>query len=315
MENLENDENIEKTNVNIEEIEETSIIKHIVIAGGGATGLSYYGILKEASKRGVWNIENIQSIYGTSVGSIVATVLSLKYDWETIDDYFIKRPWNTVFKFNIYSILECYTRRGIFDVKVIEEMFLPLFKGKDISMDVTMKEFYELTNVELHFFSTELTKFELIDFSYKTHPDWKIVDVIYCSSCLPVLFSPFLKDGKSYCDGGILSNYSIDECIKNGIDPSEILGVYKKNKKINSKIDHETTLFDYMIFILTNYLKKYSMENFTVIPKEYVIETEPTTIVGIYNFSNSIEERIRLIEDGVNLVTGYFSNDEDNTVA
>ena len=75
---------------NAESSKERPIIKHIVISGGGPTGLSYYGVLKETHKNGLWKYENIETMYGTSVGSIILTVISLQYEWDTIDDYLIK---------------------------------------------------------------------------------------------------------------------------------------------------------------------------------------------------------------------------------
>jgi predicted acylesterase/phospholipase RssA len=51
------------------------------------------------------NLENIKSIYGTSMGAIIGTILVLNYDWETIDDYLIKRPWNNIYKFDLRKAL------------------------------------------------------------------------------------------------------------------------------------------------------------------------------------------------------------------
>ena len=45
-------------------------IKHIVCSGGGATGFAFYGIIRETHKKGLWNFDDIETIYGTSVGSI-----------------------------------------------------------------------------------------------------------------------------------------------------------------------------------------------------------------------------------------------------
>ena len=90
----------------------THIIKHIVISGGGTTGLSYYGILRESQKKNIWNIEDIQTIYGTSIGSILAVMLCLKYDWDTLDDYLIKRPWQNVFHYDINTLLSCVQNNG-----------------------------------------------------------------------------------------------------------------------------------------------------------------------------------------------------------
>jgi len=81
-------------------------IRHIVCSGGGVTGFSFYGMLKACHSRNLWKFDDIETIYGTSVGSIFSVILALKYDWKTIDDYLIKRPWQNVFKFDLYSIMD-----------------------------------------------------------------------------------------------------------------------------------------------------------------------------------------------------------------
>ena len=54
------------------------IIRHIVIGGGGTTGFMTLGALKFLQENGFWDISNIKSIYGTSIGSIAATSLASK---------------------------------------------------------------------------------------------------------------------------------------------------------------------------------------------------------------------------------------------
>ena len=68
-------------------------IKNIVIPGGGALGFQYLGALQKLEKENFWKIENIESIYGTSVGAIIGAFICLKYDWETLNKYIIERPW------------------------------------------------------------------------------------------------------------------------------------------------------------------------------------------------------------------------------
>jgi hypothetical protein len=303
MENIDTNKNIEENDINKENSEEKAIIKHIVISGGGPTGLTYYGVLKESNNSGVWNYKNIQSIYGTSSGAIIATIIALQYDWESIDDYLIKRPWNNLFKFNFHSILDSYNKRGIFDIKIIEEMFSPLFKGKDISIDVTMKEFYELTNIELHLFATELTDFVLIDFSYKTHPDWKVIEAIYCSSCLPILFSPYFKSEKYYCDGGLLTNYPLEQCIQNGAKFNEIFGIRRVEKESTNKLNNESNLFEYIMTILNNISKNLnsSINKKIIVPNETIIKSEYIEMYNIYAFANDLNVRAKLVNDGVEI--------------
>ena len=59
-------------------------IYHLVISGGGPLGLRYLGALQYLEKNGYWSLSNIESIYATSIGSIIAVFLCLNFDWETL---------------------------------------------------------------------------------------------------------------------------------------------------------------------------------------------------------------------------------------
>jgi len=59
------------------------MIKHIVINGGGPTGLITYGVLKHLSQNKFFDCNHIETIYGTSIGGIFGVILALNYDWET----------------------------------------------------------------------------------------------------------------------------------------------------------------------------------------------------------------------------------------
>jgi predicted acylesterase/phospholipase RssA len=94
-------------------MEENTAIKHLVITGGGIAGITAYSILRESHNSGIWNIENIESIYGTSAGAIIGVFIALKYEWAEIDNYIIKRPWENVFKFDVGAVLRSFDSKGI----------------------------------------------------------------------------------------------------------------------------------------------------------------------------------------------------------
>jgi len=298
------------------------MIQHLVLSGGGVWGLAMYGILRESHNSLFWNIDNIKTMYCTSAGSILAVMLSLKYEWNTIDDFLIKRPWEQVFPLNIDSVLSSFDRRGIFDEKCFYSLFESLFKGKDLSPNVTMKELYDYTHIDIHCFSTEInneTHFVKTDFSYKTHPDWKVVDVVYCSSCLPVLFAPFLTEGSCYIDGVFTSNYPLLECLseaernvrgestslKENVNSSEedsipvadtIFGIKKKQSKKKS-VNCLSSLFEYVFHFMTKFVA--TEVNETAIKHQIDIVSDESNLYEIFSVASSQEERIKLIEKGV----------------
>ena len=69
-------------------------IKHLVISGGGPNGIKSLGILKELCDNNFWNINDIQTIYATSAGAIIALLLLLKFDIDTISNYILNERIN-----------------------------------------------------------------------------------------------------------------------------------------------------------------------------------------------------------------------------
>ena len=283
-------------------------IKHLVIPGGGVAGFAYYGILRNSNQQGYWDINNIKTIYSTSAGSMLAVLIALKYDWEICDDYLIKRPWHNVFKFDIQMIFASLQKKGIFDIKVLEDVFTPLFNGKDISIDVTMKEFFELTNIEIHIYATEMNTFENVDFSYKTYPDIRVIDAIYASSALPIVFSPIIINDKCYCDGAFFSNYPINNCLNDGINHAEVFGIQNEySANDNKSIDNNSTLFDYIMIIMNKTIEHvFSNKKHDDIAMEITIISPRISIYNIFNTASSMEERIKLINYGSESFAKYI---------
>jgi NTE family protein len=286
-----------------------SNIQHIVISGGGTMGLVYYGILQESNKQNLWNIEHIQTIYGTSIGSILATILCLRYDWNTLDDYFMKRPWEKVFHYDLHTLFSCVQNNGIFTRTVTEQILKPLLLGKDILTTVTMAEFFQKTGIELHVMVTNVNVFEHVDVSYKTHPDWSLVDAVHSSCAIPVLFKPISIDGNLYCDGGFCVNYPLKQCIENGATPDDVFGIQ------NTEIDNEEidttmfSLFDYIIHLLNKILKKIGTSTDCKIRHLFMVPYDRRSLTNIKNVAEKRSAREELINAGVELFRKQYNHE------
>ena len=295
-------------------------IEHIVIAGGGASGICIYGVLRESHKSGFWNINNIKTIYGTSVGAIIAIFIALQYSWDDLDEYILKRPWQNVFKFDIKSVLYAYENRGIFDKKIIEELLIPLLKGKDLDTTTTLLEFYQKTNIEIHITTAELNEYELVDISHKTHPEWSVIDAVYCSANLPLLFSPVLKDDKCYVDGGTIMNYPLSLCVDNIGEEhlDSILGINlaKADKSMN-RVTAESNLFDHISILLNKVYERacYTQTPAYNIKNEIIIDNMMASIYDIINASSSYEQRLLLITTGVEIWEKYRREHVDDLLS
>ena len=228
-------------------------IKHLVISGGGPLGLRYLGALEKLEKENFWKVDNIESIYGTSVGSMIGAFICLKYDWETLNKYIIERPWNDAFKINATQIFDSYYKKGLYDTKLIEIIFKPLLQAKNIEINVTLKEFYEFSKIDFHIFTFELNKFETIELSHITHPNLSLLQALTMSSAFPGIFMPTIIDKKCYIDGGVMCNYPINQCLRDNTNKDEILGITISHEKDNNtEITEELSLLEYVMCFTNN---------------------------------------------------------------
>lgn len=281
-------------------------IKHLVISGGGALGLSFYGALKESNLRGIWKQEDIETIYATSIGTVISVSISLGYSWEILDDFFIKRPWHHVFKVDLGRLMNAIQQQGMYSSSIAKDVFLPLFKGKNISPDITLAEFYHLTKRDIHFIATEYNRFCVEDISYKTHPEWKVLDAIYASCCLPFVFSPFYAGNKIYMDGGIMMHYPLNLSIAAGNDPREILGIRRLTSKneVETQIQPTHNLFEVLFNIILKLMDK-AHEPLSTTEIGYNIEitkNDYNIYTFLYSGIYSDETRKELIEIGKSAV-------------
>jgi predicted acylesterase/phospholipase RssA len=288
-------------------------IKNLVISGGGPIMVQVLGAIQYLEKNKFVDIKDIESIYGTSAGAIVGILICLKYDWETINDYIIKRPWHDVFSIKVQNIFDAYTKKGIFDNKIIEKCFRPLFDAKDISMDITLEEFYKFSNIELHLFSFEINEYKVQDISYITHPTLPLLTAIQMTCALPVLLTPVCIDNKCYIDGGMSSNYPLIYCIESGKNPDEILGFKNKYNDNKSYVNNESTLLDFLINFLFKAVFSLNTDNTQPsIKHEVICNADFMTLNILRTALSDIDVRKDLFNNGIETATNFLSNLENS---
>lgn len=292
------------------------MIKHIVINGGGPTGIMCYGALKCLFENKFIQLENIQSVYGTSAGAIIAAIILLKYDWTTLDDYILKRPWNKVFKLEPDHFFEMYTSKGLFQFDLVKEFLKPLLTAKDLTEEVTLKEFYEFNGIDFHCFTVEMNSFQKIDLSHTSHPDLPLLKALNMSSAVPILFKPIIDEDKCYVDGSLLDNYPINECISGQkCQPDEILGI--KNKWASDEetmINNDMNILQYLQSSLGQLVNHIQLaHNSTLTPIRYELKCLCNKNMGDYTkwfeYLTNREKAKELIDEG-KLYAELFMNYE-----
>ncbi len=180
-------------------------MEHIVISSAGPNGLIQLGMLAALMESAYFSIDTIQSIQGSSAGSMLAVLLCLKVPIEDVVDYFIKRPLHKWFKVDVSQFMQT---NGIATC-TLAELVTPLFHAQDIPLTITMKELYERSGIHLHIYSTRITKVECVDIDHLSFPNLTVIQAISMSCAIPLLFPPVEYNGEYYIDGGLFMHCPI----------------------------------------------------------------------------------------------------------
>ena len=303
------------------------MIKHIVISGGATSGVSMIGILKKLNDNKFYDIKNIETLWGTSVGSMISVLLALDINWDSIYTYVTDRPWDKILTVHPTDVIESYTSKGLYcSYDLIRKFFIPLFKTKDINIDITMKQYYQLTNIHISIFTVSVNNVECMEISHKTHPDMEVIRALSMSCAIPVIFKPVLYKGDYYCDGGIINNFPVMNCIEYVKDQQSetkedyhniILGIIH-SKFINKDVtlDEDDTIFKYMYSLLYKFVTKIKIDYYREI--EMVKTTFPYIISfahdvsDVERFKNIIykNERLDLLKRGESIATEFLQNED-----
>jgi len=284
-------------------------VRRLVLSGGGYMGIALYGAVRQLHAMQTYTPENLTHIYGTSVGAILGTIVALKYDWDTVNDYIIKRPWEKLFHVDIETMINAVSRCGILDTEVINQVLAPLLGGKNISTAVSLQEFKEITGVSMTVVATD-SDLRPAYFSPDTHPHIRLTDAIRASCCIPVVFQPARINNAIYIDGAFSDNFPITKCKEECEDETEYLAIglddrIKGSFNTNSIIEFVMSVFNMLLMQIFCRPLRDTDERTLLIKHGGLSASEAIDIIA------NEQSRIDLINYGVNVARDYTENRTD----
>ena len=295
-------------------------IKHLVLSGGAYKGFYMIGALEYLMDNKFVDLNNIETIYGVSVGAMMGLCICLGIDIKDLKKYLVTKEWKNSFNFSINSVLNVIQKKGYLDKEFMKSIYKTLFRAKGLSINSTFKDIYEHSKIELNIFATNMTTFKLEQYSHKTHPEMLVIDAVYMSSSLPFIFQPEIINDNCYIDGGIINPYPLNICLSDlkkknpDINYKEILGFKILNDKLEN-ITSNSSIFE-MGFNLINTLidENHKHQIKKVLNYEIIIPTRdlpPNEVRKIICFR---EKREALIKIGANygkIFLNYLNQSSD----
>ena len=114
-------------------------IRHIIISGGGPKGIISYGALRRLHEKKIWSHDELKTVHGISIATVVSLFILLRYEWDVIDAFISKRPWQDLLSIPPDMLFSSFSKKGIFGEKFFVDVIGSLLLAKDIPLDVTME--------------------------------------------------------------------------------------------------------------------------------------------------------------------------------
>lgn len=282
------------------------MIKHLILSGGGWKGFYMLGVLQKLFNEKYMNIDKIQSIWGTSVGSLIGVFLCLKLEWDSVIDFCINKPFKmNEIELTFDNILKIYNTCGIFDIELFYNM-INLFNAQNLDLkNITLKEFYEFSKKELHIFAVNYDTLETVDFNHETHPDIKLIEAVYCSCSIPLIFKPLKINNVVYLDGGINEHFPTIKCCKLK-EKDETLGIYIKTLGQDRK-ESDINILNYSIDLLYNIIFKKQEKHLENLKNQLIITTPYFNFEKVKHILIEKEKRKKIVEEGKNYAYIYLN--------
>lgn len=179
--------------------------KYLVFNGGGIKGICFLGVLQYLIDTD--NIKDFNIFIGTSISSIILFLFLIGYTPQDLFYFIMNYNFNEFQQFEIDNLFMNY---GLNNGDVIKKILTTFIKSKNLSVDITFKDLYNLTNKLLIITGTNLTKKQGEFFSYLTTPNMKLIDAIRISTSIPFYFTPYKYNNNVYIDGSCSNDLAVN---------------------------------------------------------------------------------------------------------
>lgn len=259
--------------------------KILFFTSGGIKGVAFIGVLQALKYKNM--INDFNTIVGTSIGSILASLFASKFEPEEMLQCFIKLDLSKLVNMNIFDMFDEY---GLNDGKHIENIMEHLMLYKHKNKNITLKELYEKTKIKLIITTTNLSTKKSEFLSYETYPDLTVSKAVRMSCSIPIYFTPVKYNEQYYIDGACSANYPT-HLFK--LTEDNFMGVYISN------INEKNTKIKNFIDVILNTLQCVSEDHFfkdNEILKKNTLILNPT--INAVNFDINKKQAMSLYRDG-----------------
>jgi NTE family protein len=274
------------------------LYKNLVLSGGGIRGISIIGAIKKLIENNVLNLSVIESVAGSSVGSLIGLLLVIGLD--------IGEIWQVVEHFTTISVISpnpmlILSNYGIDDGSTIINIFENIIENKTGIRNINFKQLYQHKAINFTIIGCCLTTKSVAYFNHIDTPDFNVSTALRISISIPGIFTPVIIDGKAYVDGCLSDSYPMnlyDSCLE------QTLGIYID--------DDYCTEFKYLEEFITSIINLFMYDKNKHIYERYKNNTvfieNSIKCVSMCTFTVDNETKLKLFMDGIDAAKKFVAN-------
>ena len=273
------------------------MIDTLILSGGGPSGIAYIGIFKSLIDNNIIDsqLKDIKEIITTSVGILFSILIITKQNTKVIENLMMGCDINTILNLDDIDINSILLEFGLFSNKKLSEFIESYIKNIYNIENISLKRFYEKTNIKLtvKVYNTTTKQIEYIN--YINNPELKLSLLTMMTTAIPFFFKPVSYNDNLYVDGGLRGSFPIEVCESNNY-----LGIIIKGDTCSFKDNEIVKMFPILKFILSILNENTNIDKYD---KNKIIISE---INGGLNFNLDNDTKTLLINKGYQSVINHF---------
>ncbi len=262
-----------------------TLLKALIMKGGGIKGLAYVGALEELNKHYQFNW-----YAGTSAGAIAAILLAAGYDTRELKEILSTKDFSDFKDANLVKkVWNLFSKKGLYEANTFTTWLDQLLSKKlDSPVDIKLGE---LPNRATVYASKRGQSALIFDSSEPSTSNTRAAFSARCSMSIPFFFTPQSTEGIVTFDGGVQNNYPVDVLLKNN-PGTEFIGLYL-GPKIYEGSPKNNSIIKELFSIWTESTDEEALRKYR--DKTIIIDPRP---ISTLQFKLNNEEKEFLLESG-----------------
>jgi NTE family protein len=275
-----------------------AMIKYVVFSSGALGGISLVGCWRALEHLSM--SKNIIGVSGCSMGSIVATLVSIGYNSAELETVAMNVKYDQYADHSFRSLSKTY---GIESGRRIIKLMDRLIKFKTGRKNLTFKDHWRLTGRQLWINASNVEAGKCEYYSVHTAPDMLVTDAIRRSISVPFLFSSVRTNQGTFVDGACYDPVPAHMFPK---QHTICLNVRNSKDLTAEEIKPVDNLFEFSSSLLHGMFKEFNTMRFNAQEREGYKMIYVRTGIGSLIFGLTPEQVKQVIDIGYESVTKFY---------